>query len=442
LIAKKARFYVIDAYQVAKDTGMGSRMNTIMQVCFFAISKVLPRDEAIEAIRESIRHTYGRKGEEVVQKNMKAVDETLAHLHEVKIPSTVTSKSEIPAPFPGATKFERDVLGTIYAGRGDELPVSAFSCDGTFPTGTAKWEKRNLALEIPAWDSKICIQCGKCAMVCPHAVIRIKVYDSNELKGAPATFKSCDARDKEWAGMKYTIQVAPEDCTGCGVDATNLASQLQSAGISWKAYMEGMPRPCFTGATSGEYAKKHDPFVYFRAVIDDPAACQRIVPLSQLAVDERSGTLPRFIWITPNLCHDMHDCSVYRGDRFLAGLIPPLLAALGRHGLLFLTWDEGSSDAGCCTAASGGHVAMIVAGESSKKWLEDLNAKAHLEIPLTYFRKGPKDPAARVYNLNPAVTNTFLVTADRSVTANVSDIGPEQFNRVAAATSAMLAGVH
>jgi pyruvate-ferredoxin/flavodoxin oxidoreductase len=217
LIAKRAKFYVIDAYQVARDTGMGSRMNTIMQVCFFAISKVLPREEAIEAIRESIRYTYGRKGEDVVQKNMKAVDETLAHLHEVTIPQSATSKGEIPAAFPGAPKFEHDVLGAIYAGKGDELPVSAFSCDGTFPTGTAKWEKRNLALEIPAWDSKICIQCGKCAMVCPHAVIRIKVYDSKELQSAPKTFKSCDARDKEWAGMKYTIQVAPEDCTGCGV---------------------------------------------------------------------------------------------------------------------------------------------------------------------------------------------------------------------------------
>ncbi len=217
LIAKKARLYTIDAYKVAQETGMGSRMNTIMQVCFFAISKVLPRDEAIEAIRDSIRYTYGRKGEDVVQKNLKAVDETLAHLFEVTIPASVTSTAEIPAAFPGAPKFEHDVLGTIYAGRGDELPVSAFSCDGTFPTGTAKWEKRNLALEIPAWDSKICIQCGKCAMVCPHAVIRIKVYDSKELDKAPATFKSCDARDKEWVGMKYTIQVAPEDCTGCGV---------------------------------------------------------------------------------------------------------------------------------------------------------------------------------------------------------------------------------
>ncbi|HUB01096.1 MAG TPA: pyruvate:ferredoxin (flavodoxin) oxidoreductase [Terriglobales bacterium] len=218
LIGKKARFFVIDGYTVARDTGMGSRMNTILQVCFFAISKILPREEAIEAIRKSIRDTYGRKGEEIVAKNMKAVDETLAHLHEVKVPTQVTSASEIPAPFPAtAPDFDRNVLGVIYENRGDQLPVSAFPNDGTFPTGTAKWEKRNIALEIPVWDSKICIQCGKCAMVCPHSVIRIKVYDSKDLEGAPPTFKSTEARDKEWAGLKYTIQVAPEDCTGCGI---------------------------------------------------------------------------------------------------------------------------------------------------------------------------------------------------------------------------------
>ena len=218
LIAKRAKLYVIDAYQVARDTGMGSRMNTILQVCFFAISKVLPADEAIEAIRESIRQTYGRKGEEIVQKNMKAVDETLEHLFEVKIPAELTSMIEIPPPFSSsAPAFERNVLGTIYAGLGDTLPVSAFPLDGTFPTGTAKWEKRNLALEIPEWDSKICIQCGKCAMVCPHSVIRIKVYDSKELESAPTTFKATESRDREWAGMKYTIQVSPEDCTGCGI---------------------------------------------------------------------------------------------------------------------------------------------------------------------------------------------------------------------------------
>ncbi|MGO9347518.1 MAG: pyruvate:ferredoxin (flavodoxin) oxidoreductase [Terriglobales bacterium] len=218
LIAKKARFFIIDAYQVARDTGMGSRMNTILQTCFFAISKVLPRDEAIEAIRESIRYTYGKKGDEVVQQNLRAVDETLSHMFEVTVPDTVTSHAEMPAAFAaGAPKFERDVLGVIYADHGDELPVSAFPADGTFPTGTAQWEKRNIALEIPAWDTKTCIQCGKCALVCPHAVIRIKVYDSKELAGAPATFKSTDVRDKDWQGLKYTIQVAPEDCTGCGI---------------------------------------------------------------------------------------------------------------------------------------------------------------------------------------------------------------------------------
>jgi pyruvate-ferredoxin/flavodoxin oxidoreductase len=218
LIAKRARFYVIDGYKVARDTGMGSRMNTIMQVCFFAISQVLPREQAIEAIRQSIRHTYGKKGEEVVKKNLHAVDETLSCLFEVNIPEMATSQIEIPPPFSAeANQYEHDVLGTIYAGHGDLIPVSAFSADGTYPTGTSKWEKRNIALEIPVWDAKSCIQCGKCAMVCPHAVMRIKVYEPEHLANAPLSFKAIDASDREWHGMKYSIQVAPEDCTGCGI---------------------------------------------------------------------------------------------------------------------------------------------------------------------------------------------------------------------------------
>src|SRR5581483_9391066 len=186
LIAKQARFYVIDGYKVAKESGMGAHMNTIMQVCFFAISEVLPHDQAIEAIRKSIRDTYGRKGEEIVRKNMLAVDQTLSHLFEVKLPQAADSSSQVPSPFSAeAPQFVRDTLGPIYGGLGDQLPVSAFPSDGTFPTSTAKWEKRNLALEIPVWDTKTCIQCGKCAMVCPHGVIRIKVYDSKHLENAP-----------------------------------------------------------------------------------------------------------------------------------------------------------------------------------------------------------------------------------------------------------------
>jgi len=218
LIEKKAKFYVINAYQVARDSGMGSRMNTIMQVCFFAISQVLPREEAIEAIRKSIREMYGKKGEDVVKQNLRAVDATLTRLFEVDVPEKATSQIEMPAPFSSeAPEFERDVLGAIYAGHGDQIPVSAFPADGTFPTGTAKWEKRNIALAIPVWDTTTCIQCGNCALVCPHASIRIRVYDSIELNGAPNTFKFADARDKEWKGLRYTIQVAPEDCTGCGI---------------------------------------------------------------------------------------------------------------------------------------------------------------------------------------------------------------------------------
>ncbi len=216
IIKKKLRFYVIDGYTVARAAGMGSRINTIMQTCFFAISGVLPRDEAITAIKKSIEDTYGKRGEAVVQKNYAAVDAALAHLHEVKVPDKVSAQFDmLPAVSPQAPKFVRDVLGTIITGNGDSLPVSAMPIDGTFPTGTAMWEKRNIAKEIPVWDEALCIQCGKCVLVCPHAVIRAKVYDSSLLKDAPATFKSSKPRWREFETLRYTLQVAPEDCTGC-----------------------------------------------------------------------------------------------------------------------------------------------------------------------------------------------------------------------------------
>jgi len=220
LIEKEAKFFVIDAQDVAEKSGMGRRINTVMQVCFFAISGVLPREKAIDAIKDSIKKTYGRKGEVIVQMNLKAVDNTLEYLHEVEVPKDVTSSTSLKAPVPaGSPDFVEKVLGEIIAGRGDDLPVSAFPVDGTFPTGTAQYEKRNIALTIPTWDADTCTQCGKCAMVCPHATIRIKAYEPELLKDAPETFKSVDVRNKEYAaeGLKYTIQVAPEDCTGCSV---------------------------------------------------------------------------------------------------------------------------------------------------------------------------------------------------------------------------------
>jgi len=216
LIEKKMKFFVIDAYKVAKDTEMGVRINTIMQTCFFAISGVLPRDEAIEQIKKAIKKTYGKKGDVVVQKNFAAVDHTLAHLFEVKVPAKVTAtRSMPPTVSDAAPDFVKRVTAVMMSGKGDLLPVSAFPIDGTWPTATTQWEKRNIALEIPAWDPAICIQCNKCAMACPHAAIRAKVYDPKLLDKAPATFKSTDYKATDFKGTKYTLQVAPEDCTGC-----------------------------------------------------------------------------------------------------------------------------------------------------------------------------------------------------------------------------------
>jgi pyruvate-ferredoxin/flavodoxin oxidoreductase len=218
IISKKLCFFVIDAYKVAEKTGMGGRVNTIMQTCFFAISNVLPREEAIEQIKYTIKKTYGKRGEAVVQKNFEAVDATLAHLHEVKVPNQATStEKRRPAVPEKAPEFVKKVLGPMLVYNGEDLPVSALPVDGTFPTATAQWEKRNIALEIPVWEPDLCIQCGKCSFVCPHAVIRQKVYDTALLSKAPAEFKSTDAKFKEFTGMKFTVQVSPEDCTGCGL---------------------------------------------------------------------------------------------------------------------------------------------------------------------------------------------------------------------------------
>jgi pyruvate-ferredoxin/flavodoxin oxidoreductase len=252
ILDKKLHFYVIDAHKVASSIGMGGRINAVMQTCFFAISGILPQEQAIAQIKQSIKKTYGKRGEAVVQKNFQAVDETMAHLYEVTVPASVsasrvgTQPIQVSAsngqghtngtarngslrgmPLPMLTQrppvpdeapdFVRQVLGPMIAGEGDELPVSALPVDGTYPSGTARWEKRNIALEMPVWDPDLCIQCGKCVMVCPHSVIREKVYDPAKLEGAPDTFLSVDAHFKEFPGMKYTLQIAPEDCTGCGL---------------------------------------------------------------------------------------------------------------------------------------------------------------------------------------------------------------------------------
>jgi pyruvate-ferredoxin/flavodoxin oxidoreductase len=218
MLRKKIEFYVIDGYEVARKAGMGTRINTIMQTCFFAISGVLPRDEAIEQIKKAIYKTYGKRGEAVVAKNYAAVDHALAHLEKVKLPAGVSSSFDLIPPISAhAPKFVRDVLGEIAGGHGDLLPVSAIPAGGAFPTGTAQWEKRNIAQFIPAWDKELCIQCGKCVMVCPHAVIRAKVYSQELGDKAPATFQWAKPK---WKGMeqdRYTLQVAPEDCTGCAV---------------------------------------------------------------------------------------------------------------------------------------------------------------------------------------------------------------------------------
>jgi pyruvate-ferredoxin/flavodoxin oxidoreductase len=216
IIEKRLKLYSIDATGVAKESQLGNRINTIMQTCFFAISGVIPRDEAIGKIKESIHKTYGKRGEPVVRQNFVAVDATLAHLREITVPETATSTLELPAVISSeAPSFVQQVTAQIIAGRGDELPVSAFPEDGTYPLGTARWEKRNIAQDVPVWEPDLCIECGKCVMVCPHATIRAKLCTQTDLATAPVGFKSMPAKWRELADKLYTIQVAVEDCTGC-----------------------------------------------------------------------------------------------------------------------------------------------------------------------------------------------------------------------------------
>jgi pyruvate-ferredoxin/flavodoxin oxidoreductase len=218
VLEKRLEVHSIDAYQVARETGMGGRINAVMQTCFFAISGVLPREEAIARIKEAIEKTYGKKGTEVVRRNFAAVDATLAHLHRVPVPERVTAQRTRPPLVPEESPdFVKRVTALMIAGKGDLLPVSAFPLDGTWPMGTSRWEKRNIALEIPAWDPGICIQCNKCALVCPHAAIRAKLYAPEALAGAPAGFLHVGFKSQETKGLEYTLQVAPEDCTGCGL---------------------------------------------------------------------------------------------------------------------------------------------------------------------------------------------------------------------------------
>ncbi len=257
IIAKKLRFFVVDGYEVAEKAGLGRRINTVLQACFFALSNVLPRDEALFKIKEAIRKTYGKRGEPVVQRNFAAVDQALDHLHEVRVPDQADSDHRMRSPVPPeAPTFVREVTAKMIARQGDSLPVSALPVDGTYPSGTTRWEKRNISLEIPVWDEDLCIQCGKCVLICPHAVIRAKVYDKALLENAPERFKHAPARWKEYRDSAYTLQVAPEDCTGCtlcfeicpvknksnvSLRAVNMAPQepiLEDERANWDYFLE------------------------------------------------------------------------------------------------------------------------------------------------------------------------------------------------------------
>ena len=332
IIDKNLKFYIVNGDEVAQKAGMGRRINTVLQACFFGISGVLPRDEAITEIKKAIKKTYGKRGEEVVQKNYTAVDMALDYLEEVDVPEKATSDFHMLPPVPeDSPDFVKNVVGPIVFRSGNDLPVSAMPADGTFPTATTQYEKRNIALEIPVWNPDICIQCGKCTFVCPHAVIREKVYDKALLAEAPATFKSTDSKFREFKDMAFTLQIAPEDCTGCTLcvevcpvkdktdtskKAINMAPQIplrESEKENWEFFL-GIPevdrtsfepsnvknsqllRPLFefSGACAGcgetPYLKLLSQLFGDRAVIANATGCSSIyggnLPTTPWAQDE------------------------------------------------------------------------------------------------------------------------------------------------------------
>jgi len=243
ILDKEITLYAIDAYAVANQTGMGKRINTVMQTCFFAISGILPQAEAIAAIKHAVEKTYGKKGKRIVEQNFRAIDHTLTCLHKISIPTTVSSDWNVHLPFGDeAPEFVRKVTGEIIAGRGDQVPVSLLPADGTYPLGTAAYEKRNLALEIPVLETDLCTQCGKCPLVCPHAAIRSKIVPEAALANAPASFKHMPVKGKDFpAGLHMIYQVAPEDCTGCGLCA-DICPIRDKSNVSRKA-LNMAPQP-------------------------------------------------------------------------------------------------------------------------------------------------------------------------------------------------------
>ncbi|MDR0449817.1 MAG: pyruvate:ferredoxin (flavodoxin) oxidoreductase [Treponema sp.] len=316
IIEKELNFYVIDAVDLAEKAGMGGRINVIMQTAFFQISGILPEAEAVELIKKAIKKTYGKKGEEVVKKNIATIDMALAGIQKVDYPKTTSGNIHMIPPVPdNSPRFVKEVIGEIIASRGEKLPVSKIPDDGTFPTATTKYEKRNIAEKIPVWDPAVCIQCGNCTMVCPHAVIRMKAYAAAQ--GAPATFKSVDAKGKEFEGLKFTLQIAPEDCTGCGAcvnicpaknkadpekKAINMEHQIplrESEAANWEFFLKipntdpkllnlnqakgiGMKQPLFefSGACAGcgetPYVKLLSQLFGDRAVIANATGCSSI----------------------------------------------------------------------------------------------------------------------------------------------------------------------